>query len=438
MVPTTAAIIVDGTSNGTAAGSDPAPTESPTSSPSTVPESTPEPTATTVPATATASPEPSPTRSSSPFSTATPVPRATVAPRATATPRPQIAPPPTAVPRPTSAPLPTAAPTPNPTATTAPAKPQVTCSVTKRNVTVGESLAYVARSTPSSIPVTFSFDHGNGTVDEAPRSDVLYRRSGQYRVVLNWASADHDGSVDCRTVTVLAENGCHIGLGPADGVGWQCGTTFCRTGGTDGCPTEVPYGCYIGQDGKPYCIDKTAATPAPTPAPPQLANVSCSISPRAPVQVGQLLVFQASANPAGVPVSFAFHHGDGTVDRTARSEAYYTAPGSYPVQLEWYSDGRSGFVDCGTVVVTEQPATFNLTCNVSDTDIAVGQITVFSATVSGPNPALSVAFHHGDGTRDPAVVSQAVYGAPGVYPVTLEWATDQASGTMACGNVTVR
>lgn len=400
----------------------------------TSPESTPLPTATPTSPPATATATPTSIWSSSPTAAATRVPPAATVPRPNPTARPVVLPPATAVPQPTTPPVATAAPTP----TTAPAKPRVSCAVSKRTVGVGEALAFEATSIPASIPVAFTFDHGDGTLDPGARSDAFYTRNGQYRVRLQWESGSHNGAVDCRTVTVLAPNGCYVSLGPADGLGWRCGNTFCRSGssGISGCPTEAPHGCYIGQDGRSYCIDNVAPAVTPTP-PPQVLNVSCSITPRTPVEVGQQLVYQASSSPAGVAVAFAFHHGDGTVDPGARSDAYYTAPGAYLVQLEWSSDGRSGFIDCGTVTVVAQPATFVLRCTISDTQVNVGEITVFRAEASGPNPDISVVFNHGDGTRDPSVVSQAYYLAPGVYPVTLEWQTASDAGTVNCGTVTV-
>jgi len=69
------------------------------------------------------------------------------------------------------------------------------------------------------------------------------------------------------------------------------------------------------------------------------------------VQVNELLTFTAFQSVANVQVSYVFDHGDGTLDQTAQSNAFYTSPGFYEVRLNWASGSQSGSTFCGTVTV---------------------------------------------------------------------------------------
>ena len=290
---------------------DPAPTATPATSPSATP---------TPPPIPTASPTVDPT------ATATPVPTATATP----------------VPTATATPVPTATATPTPTPTVG-VRPVVSCSITpQRAVGVREPLVFLAESSPASVPVQFRFDHGDGTLDPGARSDAWYLAPGTYSVVLEWWSPGHEGSVACGVVTVVNEDGCWIGLGPADGLGWWCGSTFCpESGATDpGCPSERPWGCYTGMDGRRYCIER-GVEPV----------MSCSISDET-IGVNEVVTFRARQQGIEVPVDVVFLHGDGTRDPRWVAHAYYAAPGSYLVQMEWSWAGGSGIVDCGTVDVS--------------------------------------------------------------------------------------
>ena len=343
----------------------------------------PTPTPLTVPAAPAADPDPTPTPP--PIPTASP----TAAP--TGTPVPTSTPAPTATPRPTPAP----SATPTPTVTV---RPVVSCSITPQwAVDVREQLVFQASSSPSTVPVQFRFDHGDGTLDPGARSDAYYLAPGRYPVVVEWWSSSHEGSVACGDVTVVGSHGCWIGLGPADGIGWWCGSLFCPGGAHSidpSCPAEQPWGCYTGMDGLRHCIERDAdpvclvghgpadefvwycdgvycnpdaprpeCPPHPIygchetvdghvicidPAPQPI--MSCSISDTT-VGVNDIVTFRALQQGIEVPVEVVFHHGDGTRDTRWVAHAYYAEPGSYRVQLEWTWFGGGGTIDCGTVVV---------------------------------------------------------------------------------------
>ena len=94
------------------------------------------------------------------------------------------------------------------------------------------------------------------------------------------------------------------------------------------------------------------ANGAPTPTPtPSAVQIGCSISPQRTVQVNEILTFTAFQDPPNVPVTYVFDHGDGTLDETSQSLAFYAAPGFYDVRLNWAYAGNSGTTFCGTVTV---------------------------------------------------------------------------------------
>lgn len=101
------------------------------------------------------------------------------------------------------------------------------------------------------------------------------------------------------------------------------------------------------------------STPVPTPtsAASQL-DVGCAIS-NSQVLVNETLTFSALQTPANLAVAYAFDHGDGTIDETAESYAYYAEPGSYDVRLRWHFQDQQGTILCGTVQVQSDTPVFN-------------------------------------------------------------------------------
>jgi len=171
---------------------------------------------------------------------------------------------------------------------------QIGCTISKRDIGVGEIITLTAHQSPARPVLSFAFDHGDGTIDQTPQSFAFYREPGTYEVRLQWRSANRNGAIPCGAVTV-------------------------RSSG----PTP---------------------TPTPTPTPPNV-QIGCTISIRRPIVVGELIVFTAVQDPADVAVTYAFDHGDGTIDITNRSVAFYEA------RLQWVHSGTSGTILCGTVQV---------------------------------------------------------------------------------------
>ncbi len=96
---------------------------------------------------------------------------------------------------------------------------------------------------------------------------------------------------------------CFVGPGAADEPVWWCGGKICVVGSPHyGCPTTVP--------GQPYVL------------------IDCTISD-SDIEVNEIITLTAVQTPADAPVRYAFSHGDGTIDNTSVSRAFYEAPGSY-------------------------------------------------------------------------------------------------------------
>ncbi len=203
---------------------------------------------------------------------------------------------------------------------------------------------------------------------------------------------------------------------------WWCGGKICVVG-------SPHYGCPIG--------------------PPQHPSVriGCTISDT-DIVVNEVITLRALQNPTNVPVTFAFSHGDGTIDNTSVSRAYYRQPGTYSVKLLWQYSGAKGTTSCGTVRVrpvggatptpTPTPATLQIGCSISpQRTVKVNETLTFTAFQSPAHVPVTFVFDHGDGTLDQRKVSHAYYAAPGFYEVRLRWSTSSQSGTTYCGMVTV-
>ena len=173
-------------------------------------------------------------------------------------------------------------------------------SVSDRSIEVNEIITLAASQDPDNVPIDFSFDHGDGTLDRNSVSQAFYRAPGRYEVTLLWTHAGGSGSASCGTDVVAA-----------------------------------------------------ASAPAPGPtASGTLPNVAvrCVISPRT-VQVGQVTTLSAFQDPPDAPVAYEFDHRDGTSNPGAISNKAYSAPGTYNVQLRWNYAGSVGQSSCGTVTV---------------------------------------------------------------------------------------
>lgn len=205
---------------------------------------------------------------------------------------------------------------------------RVGCRISDRNVVVNEVITLEAWQDPLTAAISFSFDHGDGTIDQRPVSYAYYREPGAYEVRLLWQHAGGTGSTLCGTVTV--------------------------TRGSPG--------------------------PTPTPTPTVLPNVhvQCVIS-KTTVVTGEALRFTAIQNPADAPVSYVFDHGDGTLDPRNPSDAFYAAPGFYDVKVQWTYAGQQGTIPCGTVTVTPN---FNASQFIGKTQVEAEAIAATQGLIS--------------------------------------------------------
>jgi len=184
--------------------------------------------------------------------------------------------------------------------------------------------------------------------------------------------------------------------------------------------------------------------PTATPVPGGVVRIDCRVSDR-DIVVDEIITMRAIQNPSHVPVTYAFHHGDGTTDRTAESRAFYAAPGIYSVSMSWAYAGNTGTIDCGKVTVrragpaptpTPGSTTVQVSCAIQRSSVQVGEVQQFTAGHLPGNVPVSYVFDHGDGTLDPGPTSQAYYEAPGTYNVVVRWSHAGGSGQTACGTVT--
>lgn len=174
-------------------------------------------------------------------------------------------------------------------------------------------------------------------------------------------------------------------------------------------------------------------------------QIDCTISDTDLV-VNEVTVLRAVQDPVNVPVRYAFVHGDGTIDNTSESHAYYVEPGYYDVRLLWQYSGAKGSTNCGRVTVhpitaptpTPTPSVVQIGCTISpQRTVQVNETLTFTAFQDPSNVAVTYVFDHGDGTLDETSQSFAYYASPGFYQVVLRWAHSGGSGTTYCGTVTV-
>lgn len=433
-----------------------------------------EPTATATPIRTATDPD----ASSSAVPTSTPSPIATSAPAATVTATP------TAVVAALSAQ--TTNPSPTPTsaakadAALSPSRivpVSVACAITPlRPVAVGETLQFKASHSPANRAISYTFDHGDGTLDPGAVSDAYYQAPGSYRVTLRWRDGTITGTVFCGTVTVKAHGNnpygitCSYAPQRSIKVGEIITITAVQQHRTVA-PThiEVHHGdgtidpgyvsrAYYESPGtySPKAVwrhgNDTGSVSCGNVKVKGNANpfgISCSIAPARPVSVGENLTFTAlQLWQSPVALHFEFDHGDGTIDPGGISQAYYQAPGTYTVKLHWKLNANgtkraelSGTVRCGTVTVkADNTNPYGITCGYKpQRPIKVGEIITITAVQHNPSFApIHVEIHHGDGTIDPGTVSQAYYQSPGTYSPKAFWRDGNITGSVPCGAVTVK
>ena len=123
--------------------------------------------------------------------------------------------------------------------------------------------------------------------------------------------------------------------------------------------------------------------------------IDCTISDR-DIEVNEIITLTAVQTPADAPVRYAFSHGDGTIDNTSVSRAFYEAPGSYTVTLLWQYNGGKGSKSCGTVhvrpvnaptpTVTPTPGAVQVGCSISPRrPVEVNETLTFTAFQSPAN-----------------------------------------------------
>lgn len=120
-------------------------------------------------------------------------------------------------------------------------------------------------------------------------------------------------------------------------------------------PTATPDEAEPTATPEPEETPTVTGTSTPTPFPVidgvPLTEVGCEIEPSREAKVGDVLTFVATQEPAQLPLTFTFNHGNGVIDQRGVSVGRYDAPGTYPVTLQWSVFGSMGTVSCGSVVV---------------------------------------------------------------------------------------
>lgn len=85
-------------------------------------------------------------------------------------------------------------------------------------IRIEETIAFQAVQEPISPQLSYTFNHGDGTINIGPSSIVRYAAPGDYVVTLAWSSSDASGTVPCGRVQVTGvgasafQPGDYVGL----------------------------------------------------------------------------------------------------------------------------------------------------------------------------------------------------------------------------------
>ena len=141
--------------------------------------------------------------------------------------------------------------------------------------------------------------------------------------------------------------------------------------------------------------------------------------------------------PSSIQVSYAFDHGDGTIDRRNPSAAFYNEAGSYDVYVLATVEGEERRQFCGTVTVTANERIL-LQCSIDNLRPAVGETVTIMGRHQTADPNVRLTIDHGDGFSEEASTSYAVYRSPGDYNVYLSARRgSEEPSTLFCGTVRV-
>jgi len=205
------------------------------------------------------------------------------------------------------------------------------------------------------------------------------------------------------------------------------------------------YICTIPIGITPTPFPTPPATPYPTPFPtphptpdPTPFQPTCSVS-KTRVEVGEEFEISGVHVPSSLAVTWAFDHGDGTIDQRNPSAAFYNQPGFYDVVgLVTPLGGTTRSIPCGTVEAFAPDTRFRIGCSVSNTRPTVGATSTITARTIDPDLAVTWEIHHGDGFIDTTNPSVATYQQPGEYDVRVIATTfDGRTAELFCGTMFV-
>ena len=143
---------------------------------------------------------------------------------------------------------------------------------------------------------------------------------------------------------------------------------------------KIWYWSCMGNDGIPDSADDAlCATAPPTPTP--TLNASCSVSNRN-LNVGDRTTF--TANATGGSGSYTYRWFNDVSDTRRTFSQRFNHRGSYRASVEVTdSEGRRQTANCPVVVVEDDVADFNIQCNISRTNINVGDRVNIDVDING-------------------------------------------------------
>jgi len=166
-----------------------------------------------------------------------------------------------------------------------------------------------------------------------------------------------------------------------------------------------------------------SSTNSSTVSLPVVVNPALVVDARAtpnPVDVGQVVTFNATSTGGTPPVQFTWDFGDGHKGTAPNTTHVYASSGTYAATL-WANDsGGMNISRTINITVESSPvASIVATPSVSDVNLPIS----FTSKVSGGNPPYTYSWLLGDGVSNHSSSLDYAYPSPGTYMVQL-WVND--------------
>ena len=298
----------------------------------------------------------------------------------------------------------------------------------------GERVSFSATATGGDPPRTYEWNFGDGATDAGRDVAHTYSFEGTYDVLLTVTDSLGHATTVLKPVDVTAALAADFTFSPptpsvgesvtfvatVDGgtptysYDWAFGDGFTSSLGPTVSHTYVSSGSFTVSLTVRDSAGHVTNRDKPISISAEL-SVDFTFSPPRP-QVYELVSFSATVSGGIAPYTYTWDFGDLTRGTGASVSHTYASPATYTVQLT-VSDS-AGHESSRSKPVPVSPA---LTADFSFTPMTpvIGEMVVFTASVSGGSSPYTYRWTFGDGFTDDRNPTAHAYASPGTYTVTL-------------------